>query len=65
MAPREPIEEGEEAVESARELKQDVIVMDVIMPRRDGIYACQEIMELLPGRRVMVRTAATEDDAVI
>ena len=48
--------DGEEVVESARELKQDVIVMDVIMPRRDGIYACREIMELLPGRWVMVRT---------
>ncbi len=39
--------------------------MDVIMPRKNGIEACQEIMELLPDTRVIVLTAATEEDAVI
>ena len=40
--------DGEEAVITAGELKPEVIVMDVIMPRKDGIDACREIMELLP-----------------
>jgi DNA-binding NarL/FixJ family response regulator len=39
--------------------------MDVMMPRKDGIDACREIMELLPGTRVMMLTASTEEDAVI
>ena len=57
--------DGEEAVEIAGALTPDVIVMDVITPRKDGIDACREIMELLPDTRVMMLTAATEEDAVI
>ena len=57
--------DGEEALEIAEQLKPDVVVMDVIMPGKNGIDACQEIMELLPDTRVIVLTAATEEDAVI
>ena len=39
--------------------------MDVMMPGKDGIDACREIMELLPGMRVMMLTASAEEDAVI
>ena len=39
--------------------------MDVIMPRKDGIDACREIMELLPDTRVMMLTASSGEDAVI
>ena len=39
--------------------------MDVIMPNKDGIDACREIMELLPETRVLMLTASTEEDAVI
>ena len=42
--------DGEEAVRTAPELNPQVIVMDVIMPNKDGIDACREIMELLPER---------------
>ena len=57
--------DGEEAVITAGELKPEVIVMDVIMPRKDGVDACREIMELLPDTRVMMLTASSEEDAVI
>ena len=57
--------DGEEAVRTAEELRPDVIVMDVIMPNKDGIDACREIMELLPDTRVLMLTASTEMDAVI
>ena len=57
--------DGEEALRIAEQLKPDVVVMDVIMPRKNGIDACQEIMELLPDTRVIMLTAATEEDAVI
>ena len=56
---------GEEAVMIAQNLKPDVVIMDVIMPRMDGIDACREIMDLLPGTRVMMLSASTEEDAVI
>ena len=50
---------------TVEELKPEVIVMDVIMPNKDGIDACREIMELLPDTRVMMLTASSEEDAVI
>ena len=57
--------DGEEAVRTVEELGPEVIVMDVMMPRKDGVDACREIMELLPGIRVLMLTASTEEDAVI
>ena len=50
---------------TVEELKPEVIVMDVMMPGKDGIDACREIMELLPDTRVMMLTASSEEDAVI
>ena len=58
-------EDGERAVRTVEHLAPDVIVMDVIMPNKDGIDACREIMELLPETRVLMLTASTEMDAVI
>ena len=57
--------DGEAAVRTAGDLKPEVIVMDVIMPNKDGIDACREIMELLPDTRVVMLTASTEEDAII
>ena len=57
--------DGEEALRIVEELQPQVIVMDVIMPRMNGVDACREIMELLPATRVLMLTAAPEEDAVI
>lgn len=57
--------DGVEAVRVAGESRPDVVVMDMIMPKKNGIEACREIMETLPDTRVLVLTASTEDDAVI
>ena len=57
--------DGEEAVGTVEALGPQVIVMDVMMPNKDGIDACREIMELLPGTRVLMLTASDEEDAVI
>ena len=50
----------EKAVGTAGEMKPKVIIMDVITPRKNGIDACREIMELPPDTRVMMLTASTE-----
>ena len=57
--------DGEAAVRIVQELKPDVIVMDVMMPLKNGIDACREITEMLPDTRVLILTAATEEDAVV
>ena len=57
--------DGEEAVSAAAELSPEVVVMDVMMPGKDGVEACREIMESVPGTRVVMLTASTEEDAVI
>ena len=57
--------DGVEAVKAASELSLDVIVMDVMMPKMDGVEACRDIMESQPGTRVIMLTASTEADALI
>ena len=57
--------DGEEAVRAAADLSPDVVVMDVMMPNKDGVEACREIMEFAPETRVVMLTASTEEDAVI
>ena len=57
--------DGVEAVKAASELSPDLIVMDVMMPKKNGVEACREIMESLPEARVIMLTASTEADAVI
>ena len=57
--------DGEEAVRVAFQLLPDVVLMDVMMPKKDGVEACREIMDALPDTRVVMLTASPEEDAVI
>ena len=57
--------DGLEAVQRAQEARPDVIVMDVMMPGKDGVEACREILDQLPETKVLMFTAAAEDDAVV
>ncbi len=58
-------EDGAVAVRVAQSLRPDVIIMDVMMPIKNGIDACREITEMLPNTRVLMLTASSEEDAVI
>ncbi len=57
--------DGEEAVRVAAEVSPEVVVMDVMMPNKDGVEACREIMESAPETRVVMLTASSEEDAVV
>jgi DNA-binding NarL/FixJ family response regulator len=56
--------DGAEAVGKARELKPDLILLDVRMPAVDGISALRRIRDERPGARVVMLTA-TVDDVII
>jgi NarL family two-component system response regulator LiaR len=56
--------EGEAAVEMAKELLPDVILMDLVMPHMDGVQATQEIKKVFPEARVLVLTSFSEDHMV-
>ncbi len=45
---------GREAVAKARELRPDVVVIDISMPLMNGIAAMREILKLSPDTRVLV-----------
>ena len=57
--------DGQTAVSVALKCRPDVIVMDVMMPVKDGIEASREIMGLLPDTKVVILTASSEEDAVM
>jgi DNA-binding NarL/FixJ family response regulator len=54
--------DGQRAVELARELVPDVVVMDVRMPTLSGIEATQQIKSEEPGTRILVLTISDEED---
>ncbi len=56
--------DGDEAVFKARSLQPDVILLDLVMPRKDGLIAISEIIHDLPGARILVLTSFAEDELV-
>ena len=57
--------DGYAGVEKALALKPDVIVMDIGLPRLDGIAATQQIRAKLPDTRIVVLTSHTSETEII
>ena len=56
--------DGEEAVARALELEPDVILMDINMPKTNGIEAARRILEVNPHTGILMLTMFEEDDSV-
>ncbi|MFB6632303.1 response regulator [Streptomyces sp. NPDC056362] len=56
--------DGEEAVALTAELGPDVVLMDLRMPRCDGVEATRRIRERHPGTEVVVLTTYADDDSL-
>ena len=55
---------GREAIEQARRLGPDVVLMDVRMPDVDGIAATRELARAAPSVRVLILTTFEQDDYI-
>lgn len=55
-------EDGEETVRLANELQPDVLIIDTLMPVKDGITATREITQANPDARVLVLSSFPEGD---
>ena len=56
--------DGVEALKWAKELKPDVILLDLVMPRMDGVQATVEIKRAYPEARILVLTSFAENHMV-
>ena len=57
--------DGAEALRLARQLRPDVVLMDLLMPVMDGITATAAIRSELPGTEVLALTSVLEDASVV
>ena len=56
--------DGQGALDAARRLRPDIMLLDLHMPRHDGVWASERISELAPDVKVLVLTAFDTDRLV-
>ena len=57
--------DGEEVVRVIADVSPDVVVMDVMMPKKDEVESCGEIMEATPETRVVMPMGSTGEEVVV
>ncbi|MGE5602596.1 MAG: response regulator [Nitrososphaerales archaeon] len=55
---------GDEAVDMARNLRPDVVLMDLLMPAMDGIAATRVLRETLPRAHIVAMTSVVEENGI-
>jgi len=54
-------ETGRQAVQLAKKLRPNVVVMDIAMPQLNGLEAARQIMKALPATRIIMLSAHSDD----
>jgi DNA-binding NarL/FixJ family response regulator len=57
--------DGQAAVEATRQLRPDLVLMDIAMPRMSGLEALRQIKEVLPQTEVVMLTVSVDDADLI
>src|SRR5947207_4031792 len=57
--------DGEEAVRLAQAVRPDVVLMDLRMPRVDGVEATRRLLARAPHAKVVVLTTYTDDESIV
>ena len=55
---------GEDGIVMAKELKPDIITMDIIMPGIDGIEAAIEILKEIPDQKIVMLSSLCDQDTL-
>ncbi len=57
--------DGVEAVEQYRRLRPDLVIMDLVMPKKDGVEAISDICAEDPGARILALTSYSESNKIL
>ena len=56
---------GVEAIAQFRELRPDLMTLDITMPEKDGLETLRDVMELDPGAKVIMCSALGQESKVL
>jgi NarL family two-component system response regulator LiaR len=56
--------DGEQAVALSADLIPEIVLLDLLMPRMDGIMAIREIKRLTPATQIIILTSYHDDDSI-
>ena len=58
-------QDGEDAVAVVRKIRPDVVLMDIVMPRKSGLEAAVEILKELPQTRIVACSTVDQNSMVM
>jgi len=56
--------DGAEALEKAKKLRPDIVILDILMPKVDGLETTRQVRSLLPNTKIIVLTMHESDQMV-
>ena len=56
--------DGQEAVDMARQLKPDIVILDIGMPNMNGLIAARQIRQTQPNQKILVLSVTDEEQLV-